>query len=212
MVMDLMYSGGGVVEGDGNRTSKLHEIMMEGSSGSNLNYSLEEMGLLLQVPSDLSPPGSSKSLEDFMLEDLNSCGEGDFLFGEEGFEEFGLRFDSHNRSASDPIDIFDNFISESGSSPVRGGVTSKGGHKAVSVSINKVSKVLVNNGRGPSLTRQILGNGLSAGSKGVGLGVNSSIFVWNGNGLSLLNRSEVTKGISFEEGCGIMVRRSYSIN
>ncbi|XP_021957756.1 uncharacterized protein LOC110853746 isoform X2 [Folsomia candida] len=228
--MDLMYGGGGC----GSSRKLSLEEMMEG----DLKYSFDDMDLLLQVPSDLSPPGSSKSLEDFMLEDLNSCGDerGDFLFGEEGLEEFGMRFDSTGGRGDEGIDIFDNFVVEerlrvcsnnnndvATTTKVVATTTSKENsvlnknnlqQKAVSVSINgKVSKVVVQNGlvrngttttTGTTTKLGVNSNLLvsSATKSGGGGGSGSSIYVWNG--ISFLNR-EVSKGISFEESCGIMV-------
>ncbi|OXA50219.1 hypothetical protein Fcan01_15240 [Folsomia candida] len=227
--MDLMYGGGGC----GSSRKLSLEEMMEG----DLKYSFDDMDLLLQVPSDLSPPGSSKSLEDFMLEDLNSCGDerGDFLFGEEGLEEFGMRFDSTGGRGDEGIDIFDNFVVEerlrvcsnnnndvATTTKVVATTTSKENsvlnknnlqQKAVSVSINgKVSKVVVQNGlvrngttttTGTTTKLGVNSNLLvsSATKSGGGGGSGSSIYVWNG--ISFLNR-EVSKGISFEESCGIM--------
>jgi hypothetical protein len=138
-----MYGSGG----GGSGSSSINKTSLQEMMERDFNYSLEEMGLLLQVAGDLSPPGSSKSLEDFMLEDLNSCsgdeggcgsgGDG-FLFGEEGFEEFGMRFD--NRSASDPIDIFDNFDKNGSSS------NSSSNNKTTSTTSNvKSSSAVVSN-------------------------------------------------------------------
>lgn len=157
-----------------------------------------------EVLSELSPPGSSKSLEDFMLEDLNSCGEdGDNggLFGEEGFEEFGMRFDART---TDPFDIFDNFLEDSTStssrsSPSSNTVVLKNGNGtttgklALSLTNGKVSKVVVTSGGVTRNSRQI--NNKSA----------PSIYLWSGLSGFLTRSSEGSKGISFEESCGIMV-------
>lgn len=235
--MDLMYGSGLSSEseiGDLKYSFSLIDEMEDLLSSSSAASSV--------ISSSISPPGSSKSLEDFMLEDLHCTGSGDkegaasrdhLLFGEDGFEEFGMRFESpHNRGglAGDPFDIFDNFLDHSppptkisvvtvNPTTLSSSTNTKGLRSVVAASVGVSRKVVVSsssatasNGLGPRNTKNnsVNNSGSVSGSSSSSNNNNSlnsvksapSIYVWNG--LGFLNRSD-SKGISFEESCGIMV-------
>jgi len=164
-------------------------------SGPDYDLSLQEM-----IEGDLKSgndylgkvPYASEDFLDMQMGDLGSGG-GPGLFGEYGFEELGMHFDSSENLYLDAlsdhhhVSVVSNNPSSTKSVTVVGGGAASSSSGGVGGGVVKSAAVGV-----PRHSRQ------SSINKST-----SSVYITSWN--SLLNRSDVSKGISFEESLGIMV-------
>jgi hypothetical protein len=210
-------------------------------SGGDYDLSLQEMieGDLKSGNECLGKMSYSTNMDDFLdmqMHDFNSAanGGGGSLFGEDGFEEFGMHFDSRINSddygfldsltGGDVVSVTSSNHFNSQQNQNRVGLlksSSSGvGPTTTSLNLNSSLKKMSGGGGSTSSNGGIVGSG---GGGNVGIvnitrnnpssrqsvhkssssSTTPSVYVTSWS--SLLNRSDVSKVISFEESCGIMV-------